>query len=241
MSRMFRRFFSCMILLCMTGCVVFCALQQKGTAMQQVAVLSEADEEQAFCNVLSSCVRIQGEGHYGSGIIYGITERQYIIVTNRHVLAYFGEDSYVTFYDGQCAEGEILFLSTDYDLGFLAVDKGALTEEEATIYQSVSYEQAVYDKLQKNDSFFMPDIATDIHHPRKYSGEVTDSCKYLKDYGQEMFYGDAYAKGGMSGCGVFDGYGHFLALLSGGTEYNEIAAVPLAVIETEYKKINQFT
>lgn len=200
------------------------------------AVLLQEDEGEAFSNVLYSCVRIQGEGYYGSGTIYRITDEQVIIVTNRHVLQYFKQGSYVTFFDGKEVEGDTLFISDDYDLGFLVIDKARLGEE-AIAYRQAAYSEEKYRKLKKNDCFFMVDMATDAGNPQKYSGEVMNPYRYLEDYGKEMFYGDAYAKEGMSGCGIFDGYGNYLALLSGGTQHNEIAAVPLTVIEAEYHKL----
>lgn len=230
------RVLQCFVCIFIVGFVVLSGVQQSKWTVKMVPVLSAADEEQAFANVLCSCVRIQGEGYYGSGNIYQIADEQMIIITNRHVLEHFGKDSYVTFFDGKCVAGEVLFLSDNYDLGFLAVDKTAFSEEGLAEYCCVSSSSEIYDTLEKNDGIFMVDIATDIYEPQKFSGEIMDSMKYLEDYGQEMLYGDSYAKEGMSGCGVFDVYGNYLATLSGGTSYNEIAAVPLKAIEAEYKK-----
>ena len=53
----------------------------------------------------------------------------------------------------------------------------------------------------------------------------------------EMLYGEAASKAGMSGTGVFDSGGRLLGMLAGGTDANEIAAVPAAVLEEEYEKI----
>ena len=229
----------CLFCIFIVGFAVLCGYRQSRETMHTVKVLRAPDEEQAFENILCSCVRLQGEGHYGSGTIYRITEEQLIIITNKHVLQYFGQDGVVTFYDGKSAAGEILYLSEEYDLGFLAVDTASFSKEELSAYAAVVCGSDSYDKLKKNDCIFMVDIATDLKNPVKHSGEVMNPRKYLKDYGKEMFYGDAYAKEGMSGCGVFDEYGYYLALLSGGTQYNEIAAVPLNVIETEYKRIKK--
>ncbi len=233
------RAYRCLCCVLMVGFVLLFAFRQRQENTQTITVLATADEEQAFENVLPGCVRLQGDGHYGSGTIYRITDEQVIIVTNKHVLQYFGQDGFVTFFDGKQALGEVLYLSEDYDLGFLGVEKDALPKEELSAYAAVARDFGVYAKLKKNDCIFMVDIATDITNPQKHSGEVMNPWKYLEDYGREMFYGDAYAKEGMSGCGVFDAYGHYLALLSGGTQYNEIAAVPLDVIEAEYKRIKK--
>ena len=226
----------CTLIICF---VMMCGIMQSRETVNKVMVLQVADEDTAFQNVLCSCVRIQGNGYYGSGTIYEITDEFIVIATNKHVVQYFGQNSYITFFDGKEANGEVLFVSEEFDLGFIAVSGKEFNEKESGRYKSVTAKTDRYNQLQKNDSIFMVNIATDVTSPQKHSGEVMDPRKYLKDYGQEMFYGDAYAKEGMSGCGIFDTYGYYVALLSGGTQYNEIAAIPLDVIEREYKKIKK--
>ena len=52
-----------------------------------------------------------------------------------------------------------------------------------------------------------------------------------------MLYGRGFAKEGMSGGGIFDGYGHFIGLLAGGTWQGEIAGVPSGEVERAYREI----
>ncbi len=53
----------------------------------------------------------------------------------------------------------------------------------------------------------------------------------------EMLYGKGNAVPGMSGSGVFDRYGNYVGMITGGTLQGEIAAVPVEVIEEEFEKV----
>ena len=236
-----KRIIQCLI--CFIGfCTVF-LVGLEGQFYSEASVISSAllqpNVEQAFQNVLCTCVRVQGDGHYGSGSVYRIEENSIVIVTNKHVIQYFGENSYVTFFDGRKAEAEVLGNSENYDVGFLEVAFEQLQEEEIFCYRAICADVGRYNDLMKNDCFFMIDMASEVNSPKKYLGNVVESRKYLADYDVEMFYGDAYTKPGMSGCGLFDAYGNYIAMLSGGTEYLEVAAVPVDVIADEYEKIKK--
>ncbi len=196
----------------------------------------EHDVQKAYENILCSCVRVQANGHYGSGSIIHITEEEIVIVSNKHVLCYLDENSYVSFWDENTARVEVIGISETYDLGFAKIRREDLGDC-ADSYRCVRADAKIYEKLKKNDTFFMVDIASDMKNPQIYTGEVIEKEKYLQDYEAEMFYGDAYAKPGMSGCGLFDGYGNYIGILSGGTPYVEVAAVGLDKVMAEYQKI----
>lgn len=206
-------------------------------SLANTGLLSEQDEQAAYQNILCSCVRVKVDGHYGSGSIYLMTEDEIIIVTNRHVLQYYNEESYVTFYNGRVGNGKLLGISKEADVGFISIPIVGFSYEELLQYRNVRKNLKAYNDLKENDCFFLVDIASAVSEPEKYSGNIVDKKRYLEDFETEMLYGNAYAKPGMSGCGVFDGYGNYLGMLSGGTLYDEIAAVPLDIITEEYEKI----
>lgn len=237
-----KRMIQCLLCISMTFLAAFSYGTEDTEDLKTCVIVEETsqpDEEQAFQNVMCSCVRVQGNNHYGSGSIFDFWDEDIIVVTNRHVIQYFDENSYVTFFDGRKAEAEVIGSSESYDVGFLAVPIEKLPEEVLYEYKSVRIDISQYDKLTKNDCFFMIDMASDAANPQKYSGNVVEIRKYLSDYDAEMFYGDAYTKPGMSGCGLFDIYGNYIAMLSGGTQYLEVAAVPADVIAEEYEKIKK--
>jgi len=194
------------------------------------------DIEAAYEKVLSGCVRIQTDGYYGSGNVFDVTEEEIIVITNKHVLQNFDENSCVLFRDRMSVQAEVLGVSDYYDVGFLRIQRVDFKDTGAT-YQCVCTDLSRYEKLERNDAFFMVDVATDMDNPQMYMGEIIEKEKYLPDYHTEMLYGDAYARPGMSGAGLFDGYGNYIGILSGGTDYVEIAAVGIDKILEEYEKI----
>ncbi len=192
----------------------------------------EKEQQELFqaSTVLGSCVRIQAQGHYGSGSIYELSDEEIIIVTNKHVLQYWNEDSYVTFFNGAVGSGRALNVSEQADVGFLSVNRAFLTDEETEGLFTV--EKAQF-PLLRGDDLYMIDLASDIWCPVTYEGQVLEPRKYLEDFGMEMLYGESAFKPGMSGCGVFNGEGKYVGMLTGGTQENEIAAVLLDVIVEE--------
>lgn len=201
-------------------------------------VLAEENIDKAYANVLCSAVRIQCGRHYGSGSIYVMTEEEIIVVSNKHVLQYFDEESYVTFWDGRSESGRIMGISREADVGFISISTSDFTYEELLQLKSVRKQQDAFDNVKENTCFFMIDAASDSFAPVLYTGSVIDKNRFLSEYGMEMIYGNAPAVPGMSGTGLFDCYGNYIGILSGGTEHNEIAGVPLPVIEEEYHKSN---
>jgi len=189
-----------------------------------------------FENIQGCCVRVQTDGHHGSGIIYQMTEDEIVIATNRHVLQYWNEDSYVTFFNGAVGNGRAIALSEKTDLGFISVYTSFLTEEEREGLVKADQKKELPGAGTK---IYMVDMASDVWNPVIYEGEVLESKRYLEDFGMEMLYGEAASKPGMSGTGVFDAKGCFLGMLTGGTDANEIAAVPAAVLEEEYERLKK--
>lgn len=206
--------------------------------MSDEAAVKEMDMDEEFSleSVLGSCVRVQANGHHGSGVIFMMTEEEMIIATNRHVLQYWNEDSYITFSNGAVGNGRAVTLSENADVGFISIYTAFLTEEERKDLRAIEPAEA---PPAAGTKIYMIDMASDVWNPVLYEGEVLENRKYLEDFGTEMLYGESASKPGMSGTGVFDVKGHFLGMLTGGTDANEIAAVPTAVLEEEYK--NQFT
>lgn len=195
-----------------------------------------ADIIQAYEAVLCTAVRIDVAGHYGSGSIFHITSEDVIIITNRHVIEYWEKDSFITFMDGQALSGQVMYVSEDYDIGFLRIPVQYFSYEELLNLRSVRYEDRSSDDLAAGESFFVLDTAKDRYHPRYYEGEVKDRWYYIEEFANYMIYGITTGYPGMSGGGMFDAWGNYIGMTTGGTEQDEIAAVPLTIIIQEYKK-----
>ncbi len=213
--------------------------------------VQEENPEQAFGNILCSCVRLQANEHYGSGSIYLLKEDQLIIVSNRHLLQYWDEDSFVTFVSGAAESGEVIGLSEEADVGFLSVPIDRFSWQELLELRNVrplrkdmkSDENRVMsgeweaESLSPGKKLLLIDMASDAYHPVMKKGEMISDAFYLEDFGMEMLYGTGEALPGMSGSGVFDGYGNYLGMLTGATDRGEIAAVPADVIHEAYEML----
>lgn len=217
-----------------------------GLGLAFTPLTSKEDLQQAYENILCSCVRIQVEGHYGSGSIYKMLENEIIIVTNRHVLQYWNEDSYVTFFNGAAMGGVLLGISEEADVGFISVPAAGFTYGELLGYRNVraavepvsdEEDDTYIDTFSVGSKIFFVNMASDWKSPDRIDGEIISPLIYLEDFQTEMLYGTGEAVPGMSGCGVFDGYGHYLGMVTGGTLQGEIAAVPAKTINGEYLRV----
>lgn len=206
----------------------------------ETPVMQEENVEQAFVNILPCTVRLQSGEIYGSGSIYRLTADEVIVVTAGHLLIGNREDWEITFFDGNKAAGRLIGVSDEADVGFIGISMSVLSKEDLIQLRRVKTDWDVWEKFDKNRRFFMADVVSDNDEPICIQGAMVEKEMFLPDYGKTMMYGDAYAHPGMSGCGIFDGYGNFVGILSGATEQNEIAAVPLTEIEEAYKKTDLF-
>lgn len=206
--------------------------------LQVTPFLPVENPDQAFENVLSAALCIQAGERYGSGSIYGIIQDELVVVTAGHLLAGSPEEVDITFFDGRQAKGSLLAVSDEADVGFVGIPLSELPIEELARLRHVRIAHEAYENITKNSRFFMIDMVNDSAGPICCRGAVVEKEIFLSDYGRSMMYGDAYVHPGMSGCGLFDEYGNFVGILSGGTEHNEIAAVPLTEIEKAYQKIS---
>ena len=204
--------------------------------LQITPVLQAENPEQAFENVLPAALYIQAGERCGSGSIYGIIQDELIVATAGHILSDSSEKLEITFFDGRQVKGRLVVISEEADIGFIGIPLSELSIEELVGLRHVRIDDGAYENMTKNRRFFMIDMSDDSGGPICCRGAIVEKEMFLPDYGRSMMYGDAYVHPGMSGCGIFDEYGNFVGILSGGTEHNEIAAVPLTEIEEVYYK-----
>ena len=201
-------------------------------------VLEEPDPEKACENVRGSMVRIDMGKAYGSGVIFQLTKEGAVIVTNRHVLAYWREETgIIRFPQGYYAGARVLGSSESCDVGFLLVEKEALGLSTLSALRSVSVDESVYDGLRKGDAAFCLGAGPEEDETIYQEAVLEDTDRYIEAFGGEMLYGRGFAKEGMSGGGIFDGRGNLLGLLAGGTYQNEIAGVPVDQVLQAYREI----
>lgn len=205
--------------------------------MSECSVLSEENAEEAYEIVKDCVVKVNMGNAYGSGVIWQMTSDEVIIATNRHVLDYWDEKvSYIHFPQGYYAKAELLGVSDEYDVGFLAVDVEELGYEALDQLRYVSRNMEEYEQLMPDDAIFYVG-AQEGDTAGFFLGSVGDMWRYIEEFEAYMIYGYGYARAGMSGGGTFDAKGNFVGMISGGTAESETASVPLISIEAAYAEI----
>lgn len=204
----------------------------------ETPVLETPDCSLAYENVKSCVVRIQMGNAHGSGIIWEMTPDKIVVVTNKHVLDYWREESsYVHFLERYDVDAQILGVSKRYDIGFLSVDSGQFTYDELKELRSAHADLDVYEELERGDIMFSVNSGSKTESAQYYEGMVEDTHRYIEDFDAYMLYGHGFAKAGMSGGGTFDGRGFLIGMTTGGTLQNETAGVPLPDIMEAYEEI----
>lgn len=201
-------------------------------------VLKAPDCELAFENAKNCVVRLNMGNAYGSGIIWRLTDDAVIVATNEHVLEYWNDETgFVHFPQGYYANAKVLGVSENYDVGFLLVENDNFSYEELETLYYACADATVYEGLQQGDAMFCVGAGIAIGVMEFHEGTVGETWQYIDIFENEMLYGYGFAKAGMSGGGTFDGYGHLIGMLSGGTQKNETASVPLPSIIAAYEEI----
>ncbi|MDE6602996.1 MAG: serine protease [Lachnospiraceae bacterium] len=201
-------------------------------------VLEEPDLEAALENVKDSVVRIDMGKAYGSGVIFRMTAEGAVIATNRHVLAYWREETgVIRFPEGYYAGARVLGSSESCDVGFLLVEKEALGLPAISGLRTVFVDEGVYAGLREGEAVFVLGAGREEDETIFQEALLEDTGKYIETFGGEMLYGRGFAREGMSGGGIFDSYGRLIGLLAGGTDQNEIAGVPVDQAVKAYREI----
>lgn len=174
-------------------------------------------------------VQLEAGQLLGSGVIYSADDNFLVIVTASHVLADADDSVKIIFEDGWVAESDDFLLWEQADLATVRLALERIPEERLKEYRMVNVDRDVYDKLQEGDGCIVMGSRSGVAE-EAYEGRVLGPWIYMEDYGHYMIWVKAYGKPGMSGGGLFDRQGHFLGILSGISEDDEWAVVPLALL-----------
>ena len=144
----------------------------------ECSVLETGDCEAAYENVKDCIVQLRMRNAYGSGVIWEITPEQIIIVTNKHVLDYWEDEiSYVQFPQGYFTGAEILAISGEYDIGFLAVSNTEFDYQELEQIRYVHHDAEHYQTLRSGDDMFCvgaAEVVDDMENAPEYSPNRRD-------------------------------------------------------------------
>ena len=193
-----------------------------------------------------SVVKIAVKDSVAGGIVWKIGDEDIVIVSNRHLLM---KDvaAEVTFYNGECADAEIIGYSQQYDIGFLRVSgENATAKILRDIYEAVpaEYEMSASDSIADRPVL---QIGADLNGDKNHfsTGSVL-GFGYEPVFNTTVLKTKCYAKAGMSGGGVFDTGGKLLGMLSGGEVAEDSSvreaeisySLPVMLIAQEYDEIN---
>ena len=174
-------------------------------------------------------VQLTAGQYMGSGVICSAEEGLMVIVTAAHVLADVEDGVQITFVDNWVVNTTEYSISEQTDLAVVQVPLKDIPNERLEKYLTANLDGAVYDKLQTNDGCIVMGCKSGVAEDA-YEGVVLEPWIYMEDYGQHMIWVKAPGKPGMSGGGLFDRKGYFLGILSGRSEDDEWAVVPLALV-----------
>lgn len=174
-------------------------------------------------------VQLTAGQYMGSGVICGEEEDCLVIVTAAHVLADAAGGVQVTFVDDRTVDTEIFSISEQTDLAVVRVPLEEIPDDRLGKYLTANLDKSSYEQLQAQDGCIVMGCKSGVAE-EAYEGIVLDPWIYMEDYGQHMIWVSAYGKSGMSGGGLFDRRGHLLGILSGRSEDDEWAVVPLALV-----------
>lgn len=177
-------------------------------------------------------VQLTAGGFMGSGVIYSADKDCLVIVTARHVLENAAEAVQITFADGWETETVDFSLSWLADLAVLKVPLDEIPTQRLEKYMTANVDKVSYDSMQAGDGCIVMGSRSGVAEDA-YEGTVLEPWIYMEDYGQYMIWVKAAGKPGMSGGGLFDRRGHLLGILSGRSEDEEWAVVPLALLWAE--------
>lgn len=185
-------------------------------------------------NVLPSIVRIQTGNFTGSGIILEVQEDTLLIASNRHQLI-SREFSGIQLFNGEVVSGRRIYLSQQYDVGFVLADISSLSYESRSELRCVRIKEACEKSLTRGTKMFLIGSADGVAC-NIYQGTVADPWYYFDEFGSYMIYNYCMAKAGMSGGGTYDEHGHCIGMITGGYE-DETASLPMELIREEWKKL----
>lgn len=201
---------------------------------EEMDTLAGMDEQVLLDTISPAVVRIENDKLFGSGVIWQISKDMIYIATNRHLIENSREVT-VLFMDGIDTLGEVLYLSEEYDLGFIGIkveDFGYFTLED---YRYVYYNETNFQALELGAELFILGSA-DYPAGNLYYGTIANLSIYMEDFETNLLWAYCQVKPGMSGSGVFDKSGNMIGMVCGGNENSEAAVIPLNALISEWTR-----
>ncbi|MBQ6887712.1 MAG: trypsin-like peptidase domain-containing protein [Lachnospiraceae bacterium] len=200
--------------------------------------LQKVQQETAYEKAGACIVQINMGEYYGSGVIWDLQDENIVIVSNTHLLQN-GQSGMITFGNGVTTQGTVIGISDMRDIGFLQVPLSSLEREDWLSFRFADKDVENYQSLLPGDEIFVIGSASGTGKDF-YEGTIGNVSYYFPEFQSDMLYGYCQAVPGMSGGGTFDKEGHFIGMLTAGTDNAEIASLPLEIMIEEYEKVLKY-
>lgn len=178
-------------------------------------------------------VALKTETGSGNGILWQIEEESVTILTVSHVAGDMVPGNTLEIDGNTTLAVEEVYVSKDFDLAFIRVK----WQEGATTRSTVRVDMKSFDSIETEDRIYASGSLNNSSYIRE--GTVISNWIYMEDFGCHMLWGKMPdTVEGMSGSGIFDINGFFSGILCGKTQKEEIAVLPLSIIQTEWKNVD---
>lgn len=191
----------------------------------------------AGCVVRLDVLGEEGE-YYGSGVIWDAEDESLILATAGHLLKK-GEIVRIAFPDGE-RDGEYsVAISAAADVGFVRVPwqtASACPPDTARIPAVACLHQRIFDSLDADSPLSVIACSPEGVGDLFCQGGLAERAWYREEFGTDVMLMDCRSREGMSGAGVFDGYGCLVGIVVGGSEV-DTAVLSMEKINAAYEEI----
>lgn len=190
-----------------------------------------------YDSATNAMVYITNQEQGGNGSIYKIEDDRLIIVTTYHLL----QDSdtvMVYFQDQTIAEGTVIAVNEEHDVGFVSVDISQMTAESLAEISCVIYDEAAFARTQAGDAMEYRYLEWNGGHVSAtwQKGSIGHMNWYIEAFDDYFIYNYCDVTPGMSGCAAVAEDGTYLGMMVGGVD-NESGALSAQVIDKIYADI----
>ena len=207
-------------------------------------LLSESYQEQreeSLAEYLQrGLVTVNYETHFGSGVIYDITDDSIIIMTAAHVVDLTAECT-LSFYHNLQGKAEKVWKSETADLAWIQIqieDIQNMDNESFRGLRKVREENSLEDTNQKLTLETGIDLiqggAVSLTQLDFSEGMLINPKVYETGFQTELIQNNCVSKPGMSGGGLFNTEGRFLGMIVAGAE-NSTLCLSSFIIEEDYQ------
>ena len=209
-----------------------------GIDVQDTLILDNPDKAAGYAaaTLVRLAVPDVSQPWSGSAVVWDQTQEELIFVTSAHLLENVQGKLLVFFDREQYTEGTVLGVSEQADIGFVSCRKSQVPVKILENLRYVSLHQRIYDSLTAGDLCVAVGCSTEDVADRIQLLLFSAADQKMEGVGEGLFLLDGNCQAGMSGCGVFDGTGHFIGMVIA-ADGTRTLAVPMTRVNAAYTEI----